>query len=806
MYIEETTQKVRKYLLNIRPLSEFIHLNIFPDLTDLPFWQAMRETSTFYSFIPFVPMSFYQQKYVLGSIPNEYLENELNCRIHEEKQRIRIKEILFRKEVDVHFPEKTYRPLHKVINEQIDYSLNELSEPVIVRFLGNYYDQGFSLWKTPFTENGLLNCFFKINLDSFLPIYPLKKKDLRRFQRMERLQIIDEILSDFFDNEELKKLYIEECFLSLKGWSSFIKNIDQDPDLLLSKRKGDLYDFLAIRLIIEHSWIKKLKKNFKKIHRTDLLEDLIKKKVMLDEEQWLAYTIWHEAYEKYYHFNILNKLLSYRPLNPRQQSTIQAFFCIDDRECVLRSTMEKVDNQIETFGTPGHFGLDIYYQESKHTYPKKQCPAPLNANYIIENTGNEKIKKNKIYHWQHPSFQNVILEFFTTYLHGLWAGLKMLLNIFIVLDKERDVKPIKLLKARIKLKVFRQASEEKENSKHRGFTKEESALRLSNVFKSIGLKEHFAKAIFIIGHGATTTNNPYFTAYGCGACSGRTGNINAIAFCKIANDLEVRSLLQKNHGLHIPQDTFFIPGLHDTTKDIINLYDTKVFPHHVQLLIERFKIAASQALKKNAKIRCFDFESAPKNITENQALLEVKKRALSIFETRPELGHTRNALCIVGRRNSTLEMDFERRAFLQSYEPADDLDGHWLTAILSAAIPVCGGINLDYFYSKMNNLGVGAGSKLSHNIMGLFAVTNGTEDDLLPGLGIQMTELHEPMRIMMVVEQEKDIVLNVLKQNEGLWNWVNNEWVRFATISPTTGKAHYFTKGSFEAFTGDYLC
>lgn len=38
--------------------------------------------------------------------------------------------------------------------------------------------------------------------------------------------------------------------------------------------------------------------------------------------------------------------------------------------------------------------------------------------------------------------------------------------------------------------------------------------------------------------------------------------------------------------------------------------------------------------------------------------------------------------------------------------------------------PVCGGINLEYYFSRVDNQKLGAGTKLPHNVMGLFGVAN----------------------------------------------------------------------------------
>ena len=56
----------------------------------------------------------------------------------------------------------------------------------------------------------------------------------------------------------------------------------------------------------------------------------------------------------------------------------------------------------------------------------------------------------------------------------------------------------------------------------------------------------------------------------------------------------------------------------------------------------------------------------------------------------------------------------DRRAFLTSYDPTqDDADHSILGRILAAAVPVCGGISLEYYFSYVDPTGFGCGTKPS---------------------------------------------------------------------------------------------
>jgi uncharacterized protein YbcC (UPF0753/DUF2309 family) len=111
--------------------------------------------------------------------------------------------------------------------------------------------------------------------------------------------------------------------------------------------------------------------------------------------------------------------------------------------------------------------------------------------------------------------------------------------------------------------------------------------------------------------------------------------------------------------------------------------------------------------------------------------------------------------------------------------------------------PVCGGINLEYFFSRVDNQKLGAGTKLPHNVMGLFGVANGIDGDLRPGLPSQMIEVHDPVRLLIIVEHFPDVVLATIKKAPEVYEWFINEWVRLIAVNPETKELHLFGKGSF---------
>ena len=141
----------------------------------------------------------------------------------------------------------------------------------------------------------------------------------------------------------------------------------------------------------------------------------------------------------------------------------------------------------------------------------------------------------------------------------------------------------------------------------------------------------------------------------------------------------------------------------------------------------------------------------------------------------------------------------DRRAFLHSYDPNTDTQGEIMARILSAVIPVCGGINLEYLFSRIDNSVYGAGTKLPHNVIGLLGVANGVEGDLRTGLPQQMIEVHQPARLLIVVEQTHLIMDKTVARLGELKEWLDNEWVRLVACHPDSHQQFLYSTKGWEA-------
>ena len=237
--------------------------------------------------------------------------------------------------------------------------------------------------------------------------------------------------------------------------------------------------------------------------------------------------------------------------------------------------------------------------------------------------------------------------------------------------------------------------------------------------------------------------------------------------------------------------------MHDTAADEIDFYDLDILTEKNNNIHQKSIEVFEKALDLNAKERSRRFASINTKSEIKNIRKAIKARSVSLFEPRPELGHGTNTLCIVGNRAMTKGIFLDRRAFLNSYNYKNDLDGKYLVGVMKPLGPVCGGINLEYYFSRVDNHKLGAGTKLPHNVVGLFGVANSSDGDLRPGLPWQMIEVHDPLRLMIIVEHFPDVILKTIQSSDEMYEWYKHEWVHLIAVNPENNSLSYFKDGNF---------
>lgn len=466
----------------------------------------------------------------------------------------------------------------------------------------------------------------------------------------------------------------------------------------------------------------------------------------------------HLSYERSHRNEVLGALAAHRRhLDPKRANTpkAQLIFCIDDREEAFRRHLEELDPSLETFGTAGFFGVAVSFRGLRDGYSAPLCPVVQKpAHAVIERARSPEDPRAKIFSRRRRLVSDLLLGSYVssrglfrsalvTFLLGLFSLFPLSLRVLFPSFSER----ISRLLARsflpppaTELTLEREVQEKGDLDLFPGFTEAEMAERVEHVLRDIGLIHGFSRLVLLIGHGSSSLNNPLASAYDCGACGGRKGGPNARLFAQMANDPEVRARLSQR-GIEIPADTRFVGGHHDTASEGITFFDPELLPDSHREAFLGVHQTLEQTRARSAHERCRRFENASLRISEAGALSHVESRTADLAQPRPELGHAGNAIAVFGRRSLTRGLFLDRRAFLISYDSTTDGNAEVLGRLLAAMGPVGAGINLEYFFSRVDSERYGSGTKLPQNVLGLLGIVSGSLGDLRTGLPVQMTEI-----------------------------------------------------------------
>lgn len=799
--------ELKHYLPSQQALKDFIHHNSLHAFQHMKFYDAIFKASKIFGFQVHLQLPEYRAMYTTGRIREDVLHMVIINKkgkdaVQEWKQK------LINQEYDtINHPR--IGQLRKYWKEVYHIDLDNNVHPLLFRILCAFLDQGIAIDSFPVVNKPFIESVRELEQNSFVSFF--KTKAIRQ-KFLSGNYSIPELLKTIVGKEEYFEQYIFDQQFAHHGWSGFVSAVEDNPHTLLDRKQITLKELLEFELLMELDALHHVFGNrwqpltndvpvppvnlFADIPKTELAEVI---------------ELWQDAFEWSYYDSVLkgismsdekrmavngNGLISSSSIEQTGPS-LQAIFCIDEREDSIRRHIEAVDKKSETFGAPGFFGVEFYFQQEGGKFYDKLCPAPVTPKYLIKESDAKSIRKGELIYTKLT--HGILSGFLLSISFGFWAFVKKIQLLFSPKMSPAISDAYSHMDKLSTLTIENNNPADIENGLQIGYTLDEMVMRGENFLRGIGLVKNFAPIVYFVAHGSSSANNPHHGAHDCGACSGRPGATNARVQSFILNHKKVRTVLASK-GIVIPDTTQFIGSMHDTAADVWGYYDEHILtPENAQLhLINKQNFET--ALNLNAKERSRRFAS----INTKQELEQVRKaihsRSVSLFEPRPELGHGTNTLAIIGRRQTTKGLFLDRRAFLNSYDYTTDPDGAILTAVMRPIGLVCGGINLEYYFSRVDNIKMGAGTKLPHNVVGLFGVANSSDGDLRPGLPWQMIEVHDPVRLLVIVEHQPDIVLKAIQSSPEVFEWYNNEWVHIVALHPVEKQFYYFKKGAFAKY------
>lgn len=470
----------------------------------------------------------------------------------------------------------------------------------------------------------------------------------------------------------------------------------------------------------------------------------------------------------------------------------QLVFCIDVRSEPLRRAVE-AQGSYATYGVAGFFGVPVSIENDATGDTYASCPVLLKPKHRITErpTGSQSVYQRgqlrlrgmkRLYQSLKYTFSApFVLVEAMGFASGLWMVLKSLI-------------PGRSAAIELAIKRFLGSEAHLLQPDMKAIPFEQQVVYGESVLKLLGLTTHFAPLVVFCGHGSTTQNNVYATSLDCGACGGRHGGANARIIAEILNNGKVRQALHKK-GVSIPQSTLFLAAAHNTTTDNVAIYDhdfSPAFDEKICALRQDLAKASAENSRWRMEVGAL---TASKNAAKAAAL-----RACDWAQVRPEWGLASNAAFVIGPRWLTQGLNLEGRVFLHSYEWEQDADAELLTTILTAPMIVAQWINAQYFFSTLDNVAFGGGSKVTKNITGKIGVMQGNASDLMHGLPLQSVYendkkvYHQSIRLTVVVYAPKSRIMDIIKQHDLLQKLFGNEWIFLVCYEPDSKKKYRLTR------------
>ncbi|MBD3618749.1 MAG: DUF2309 domain-containing protein [Chromatiales bacterium] len=773
------------------PLQQFVAVNPFQGLSDWKFHDAADLLARVAGARLYMPRSYYRTRVEDGRIAERDIELALaRCGSRLDVASIRQAVTEPAPEPDPGMPLVT-----AVLDAVEDHVWTDFVTESISRFCAAYADQGQANFTLPWRDQPLYTAWCQFAARDLTPaaagladfhhhVAALPSDPREAITRAVRALGIPE--------SQLER-YLHAALLSIGGWSAWMRYRGWQAELA-GERDDSVMELLAIRVAWEAL-----------IYRARLSETT--------ERAWQAAVgaalreptpEWRRAVEidrvllAAAEFAYQRRVITSLRRPPRaktglsERPAVQAAFCIDVRSEVLRRALETVAPHTQTLGFAGFFGAPIEYVPLGATEGRPHVPVLLTPGYrVYECCGHdrqetarlgarrrERIGLGKV--WKQFKFSAASCFSFVESSGMLYAH-KLLSDSLgwsrpvpdprrHGLDADHHARLMPSLEAM---------------DAGGGIPEIERADLAERILRGMSLTDHLARLVLLIGHGATTVNNPHAAGLDCGACAGQSGEASARVVVALLNDPGVRRRLGER-GIVIPEDTHFLAGLHDTTTDRVTLFDTKALPetHAADLASLREGLEQASELTRIQRAARLGLDGA--DPAALAAALERRSRDWS--QVRPEWALANNAAFIAAPRERTAGVDLDGRAFLHDYRWQDDTDFQVLELIMTAPMIVAHWINMQYYGSTVDNRRFGSGNKVLHNVVGgAVGVLEGNGGDLRTGLPLQSLHdgeqwMHEPLRLSVFIEAPRAAIDDVVSRHETVRELVENGWLHLFRI------------------------
>lgn len=783
------------------PLDAMVATNPYLGYVDRPFEQAAEYQLRILGRRMTAERAWYRQQFEAGRIT----QSDLQQALEEGDAGMQIDEVVAA--LDASGPAACAPLLYsRLLDERYRPAQSRYVIQQISQFCAAWYDQGQALWRMPRFGEGLYGAwraYLRIDRspgwieisDVESPLAALPEAAREAIPAvLQRLGVPPDRYEDF----------LSVTLGSIGGWASYLRARRWDAELD-GGRDEDLVDLLAIRL----TWELILLSNDDRPERVEQWrQSLCCWPEQLASDQMRALKIdllLQRALEIGYQRRLIAGLRR-APVSASDTGTARslalAAFCIDVRSEVFRRALETADADIRTQGFAGFFGVMARYRPLGAQHTRNHLPVLLSARYEVSETAGDgggaataalryrrRLALGLSKAWKQFKLSASSCFSFVETAGLLWYAPKL------VSDSLGWTAPVPHpetsgLSARDRARL-RPDLDAHDHATATGIPAGDRPGAAAFIIDAMGLEAPFPRLILLAGHGSSTVNNPQRAGLDCGACAGQTGAASVRMAAVLLNDATVRAALREQ-GRAIPDDTWFLPAVHDTTTDEVTLLDRDRVPAVLAGDLARVERALEQAGALCRAERLARLMPQPP-ATEEERRRAVQQRSRDWSQVRPEWGLAGNAAFIAAPRSYTAHLSLEGRAFLHEYDWTRDRNFQVLKLIMTAPMVVANWINLQYYGSVVDPEHLGAGNKVLHNVVGgRIGVLEGNGGDLRVGLALQSLHdgrdwLHEPLRLSVFIAAPQAAMEQVLADNPNVAALVDNGWLFLFRIDPEQG-------------------
>jgi uncharacterized protein YbcC (UPF0753/DUF2309 family) len=685
------------------------------------------------------------------------------------------------------------------------FMINEIS-----KWCAAYFDEGQSVWRLPGRELRPYAAWRAAMRHDLNP----EVRGIKGFRALvgqmpeDPAGAIREVVDRIGVPARAIEDYLHQALLDIGGWAAYARFIGWNAERA-GAHDDTLMQLLAIRVVWGYAlFVQRTDPAFKAAWRKAMADAAMQPldEQLGDDPDLRTDLLLQEAFETAHQRRLLDRLTSkQRGLEASTRPALQAAFCIDVRSEVYRRALESVWPDAETVGFAGFFGFPIEYVPIGHVIGRAHCPVLLSPAFRVcesvtaaseeenaEILGLRLLRRRVAKVWK--AFKlSAVTSFVYVEATGLFFASKILSDSLALTRTVKDPNTDGLDRQSIR-RLGPEIEPRIVGGRRTGFEPEERVDMAEAVLRGMSMTTRFARLVMLAGHGSTTVNNPHASGLDCGACGGNTGEANARVAAAILNDTTVREGL-RGRGITIPEDTWFVGCLHDTTTDDIRIFDANAVPnsHTADLIALREALTRASSLSR--------LERSARLGIRHDAHTErrVLSRSRDWAQVRPEWGLAGNAAFIAAPRARTRGVDLDGRAFLHDYDWRQDEGFGVLELIMTAPMVVASWINLQYYGAVVNNKVFGSGNKVLHNVTGTIGVLEGNAGDLKIGLPWQSVHdgvrfVHEPLRLNVFIEAPLDAINSVISKHEMVRQLADNRWIHLFAIDQDCEAYHRYHK------------